>query len=61
MIKDRIISIIIATLGIIPLAYLGLITPHVLTAELAGLGDMALVGTIGLSLLCLGDEWRQAH
>ena len=40
----RLTNMSISALGILPLAKEGLITPHVLTAFLVGLGDLALAG-----------------
>lgn len=48
------LSIVISVLGILPLAYLGLITPHVKTAFLIGLSDMLFVVIIGINIFMLG-------
>lgn len=52
----RVSNIVISALGIIPLAKLGLITAHVLTAFLCGLADFALVVIAGMNVFELGLE-----
>lgn len=50
------ITITTAIIGALPLIYLGLITPHVLTAELAGGGDIAFAAIISLQSFTAGIE-----
>lgn len=44
----------VSIIGLIPLAYLGLITPHMFTAFLAGIADAALSGNIIISAFGIG-------
>ena len=55
----RLTNMSISALGILPLAKEGLITPHVLTAFLCGLGDLALAGICVLNAFELGLNLKE--
>ncbi len=55
----RLTNMSISALGILPLAKEGLITPHVLTAFLCGLGDLALTAIAILNAFELGLNLKE--